>query len=70
MANLREECEDKYARKEEIPPIHHRLDGLETKTQSLEELGDNHEERIKALEALTKGQSEKLDTHDLTLENH
>jgi hypothetical protein len=50
LSSLRKECDEKYARKELIPPIHLRLDELEEKTKSLDETVDDHEERIRALE--------------------
>lgn len=55
---MRKECEDKYARKEEIPPIHSRLEELENSDKEKKEKLDDHEERIRALEELTKGHVE------------
>lgn len=54
LANLRKEFDDKYARKEEIPPINARLDGLEEKSKELSDTSEDHEARIKALEELTQ----------------
>jgi hypothetical protein len=43
---------------------------LDTKTKDLTDLGENHEDRIKALEALTRDHADKLLQNGETLDNH
>lgn len=67
---MRKECEDKYARKEEIPPINQRLDDLEASDKKKTDQLDDHEERIKALEELTRGHITDLQDHTKSLDQH
>jgi chromosome segregation ATPase len=70
LANLRKECEDKYARKEEIPPILFRLNALEKSDKEKTNQLENHEERIKALEDLTRDHVAQLSDHTKSLDQH